>query len=315
MDIEDVAMRDGLATEDPLEQEITKVREQVRSLRRRRSNLKAAITAVKTAPDIMEGVMTTDSTPPANVSGGGKDPEQANPLPTWSSNRMQEQMKHDQQCLYRMGAGATMFEVKDPDPYAVDDGRVLGVRIEVCVGGRFLPPYYLLLNRPISGSTTLRIHKHTTPPAIPLSALAATYLPQPTSSSMTADRRSAKPPPKQDLSCLVRTLRHELMSYHLRLAFIDSIHESTSTPREGDWEPQEHDHIREVSSTDAEGRELRIDWLDGRTGRVRIGTDGDVCNCVIFGEEGRDRRTEREICGGNRRIEGLSARLGQVSRC
>jgi Cenp-O kinetochore centromere component len=43
--------------------------------------------------------------------------------------------KLDAERLYRIGAGATMFEVKDPDPYAVDNGRVLGVRIEICSAG------------------------------------------------------------------------------------------------------------------------------------------------------------------------------------
>lgn len=126
---------------------------------------------------------------------------------------------------------------------------------------------------------------------------------------MTSDGRSAKPPPKQNLSDLVRNLRHELMSYHLRLAFIDSIQESTSLPLEQIREPDEYHRISEVSSTDPEGRELRIEWFDGKTGRVRIATDGDICNCVVFGQEGRETSAERRICGGDYRIEGLVERL------
>ncbi len=53
-------------------------------------------------------------------------------------DRASAQAKHSEQCLYRLGAGATMFEVQDPDPHAVAGGRVLGVRIEVFVGGEWL---------------------------------------------------------------------------------------------------------------------------------------------------------------------------------
>jgi hypothetical protein len=45
--------------------------------------------------------------------------------------------KHEQQSLYRLGAGATLFEARDPDPNAVDGGRVLGIRFDVCVEGPF----------------------------------------------------------------------------------------------------------------------------------------------------------------------------------
>lgn len=87
----------------------------------------------------MEGVRTAVN-PAISADGSGADgSERSIPSKSWTSNRILEQKRHDQQCLYRMGAGATMFEVKDPDPHAVDGGRVLGVRIEVCVGGRIKP--------------------------------------------------------------------------------------------------------------------------------------------------------------------------------
>lgn len=60
------------------------------------------------------------------------------------TDTFEAQARHEQRCLYRLGAGATMFEVDDPDPNAVDNGRVLGVRIEVSVGGansRTVIPY------------------------------------------------------------------------------------------------------------------------------------------------------------------------------
>lgn len=98
--------------------------------------MKTAILAAKTVPDLMEGIMTAESTTTSADDSGAEPLERSIPSQAGRSDRVQQQMRHDQQCLYRMGAGATMFEVEDPDPYAVDGGRVLGVRIEVCVGGR-----------------------------------------------------------------------------------------------------------------------------------------------------------------------------------
>lgn len=99
------------------------------------------------------------------------------------------------------------------------------------------------------------------------------------------------------------------MSHHLRLSFIDSIQKSTSIPPADNREPEGHDQVKEIYSTDAEGCELRIEWFGGRTGRVRIGKGGDIINCVVFGKEGRERSTERRIYGDGK-IEGLMERLG-----
>lgn len=246
-----------------------------------------------------------------------------------------EETKHAQQCLYRLGAGATMFEVKDPDPRAVDKGRVLGVRIEVCIGGLaesparashdhptrplitetgiFLSPYYLLLNRPVPGSPSLRIHKHTIPPCIALSSLASVYLPKPASASASSVRPGegpSKPPPKQDLAGLVRSLRRELLSYHLRLAFIDSMRQTlVATPDDAQPAMGDVDEIVDVSAADADGREIKVEWADRAVARIRIGAAGDVQGCVVHGPAGRDRAWERKIRDPGCRVESLIARL------
>ena len=46
--------------------------------------------------------------------------------------------------LYRVGAGITTLRVQDPNPGAVDDGKVLGVRIDIFDPGAFS---YLLWGR------------------------------------------------------------------------------------------------------------------------------------------------------------------------
>ena len=250
-------------------------------------------------------------------------------------------LKHELQCLYRLGAGATMFEVRDPDPRAFDGGRVLGVRIEVCVqgkssvdgvpsrllhtsadlysAGKFMSPYYLLLNRTYVSSPSLRIHKHTIPPCVPLESLKALYLPQP--KSLSAQRLSygpPKPPPTQNLPGLVRALRRELTSYHLRHAFINSIRQSLvvspheTTPNTDD--PEDPDAIVDVCAVDAEAREIKIEWGDKTLARVRIGGSGAIQDCSVHGVDGRDTALERKIRGADGRIEGLMTRLASHSQ-
>ncbi|KAI9675069.1 MAG: hypothetical protein M1817_001476 [Caeruleum heppii] len=221
---------------------------------------------------------------------------------------------YGREALYRLGAGATMFEVKDPDPFAVDEGKVVGVRIEAFVEDKFLPPYYILLNRPRPTTLPhhLRIHKHTIPAVIPLEHLAALHLPQPAAPS--PDHRSIeslKPPKPQDLPRLVRSLRHEVTSYHLRRSHINALRKtfnlkplplpsdiplgrSPAPPAPAQSSKGSHG-IRDISLVDAAAMGIRIEWVDGRIGRVGIGKGGELTRCVVFGREGKEREVERLI--------------------
>ena len=219
-----------------------------------------------------------------------------------------------------------MFEVKDPDPNAVGNGRVLGVRIEVFVDGtllsqhgrvatalltitgRFLPPYYLFLNRLDSTSPSLRIHRSTIPACIPLSALSARYLPQP-ASTMAGD--VPKPSPKQNLPRLVRELRRELVSYHLRCASIICAQRWYKLDDGGNAKTREHG-IKSIAGEDAGFKDIRLEWANGKIGRVRVGKDGLLQKCVVFGDEGRERHVERQMMAGTRRLEDLRETLMEV---
>ena len=61
--------------------------------------------------------------------------------------------------------------------------------------------------------------------------------------------------------------------------------------------------------SDAEGKDVRILWTDGKVGRLRISPSGVVERCIVIGADGRERAVERSLVGGNRRIEGLGERL------
>lgn len=69
--------------------------------------------------------------------------------------------------------------------------------------------------------------------------------------------------------------------------------------------------IADISAADAEAKQVRIEWMDGRIGRAVVGENGDVLKCVVVGDEGRDYVNERRIMGerGRGKMEALGERL------
>lgn len=218
------------------------------------------------------------------------------------SKPLKEQRKHILTSLYRTGASITSFAAKDPDPNAVNNGKLLGLRIEAFANRKFTRPYYIFLNQAVPGSASLRIHRHTVPPAIPLAALGARFLPQP---KKGIDM-------KQDLGRFIRGLRGQIQAYHNRLAAIGSLRKGLKVDEilrlrdEGD---DEAEGVMDISAIDAEAKQLRIEWTDGGVGRVEIGAQGQVQRCIVTDVEGRNREKEREILGGQRRVELLLENL------
>lgn len=214
------------------------------------------------------------------------------------------QTAHNLENLYRACASITSFQVHDPDPNAVDNGYVLGLRIDVGNAGKFVRPYYIMLNKPYSGSTALRIHRHTVPPCIPLASLAAKYLPAPRLAGGIVKEK------RQDLTTFVRKLRREVTGYHLRIASIKHLRKTFSLDEKLSRKGKEKEReIADISAADAEAKQVRMEWVDGRIGRCVVGMNGEVVKCVIIGEDGRDRDTERRVLGGDKRMEGIADRL------
>ncbi|KAL5906520.1 hypothetical protein ACKVV1_010923 [Pyricularia oryzae] len=248
--------------------------------------------------------------------------------------RRAKQAAHDQRNTYRTCAGITTFKVRDPDPAAVDGGAVLGVRIEVMRSGRFMRPFYVLLNRPwdkdAAAKRYLRVHRHTLPAAIPLAGLAARYLPAPRSAS--SGKR-----PRQDLGAFVRRLRRELVRYHQRLGAVADLRAvvglderskaPVSTPAdeppeavvmksiEDDRESRARQRravagIVDIEPVDTAATQFRFDWRDGRVGRLVIGPGGEVLqSVVVLPDGGRDRVTQQDVFGDCARIEDVVTKL------
>ncbi|KAK6580789.1 hypothetical protein PZA11_007025 [Diplocarpon coronariae] len=226
-------------------------------------------------------------------------PSDTDPLLSASS----AQLAHKQENLYRACAGITSFRIRDPDPHAVDEGKVLGIRIDVSTTGKFIRPYYIMLNKPWPGSDLLRIHRHTVPPSIPLAALADRYLPH--GKGSVAKNGAGK---KQDLRRLVRALRREISGYHNRITIIKSLRKEFRLDEKVSKKGKGRERvITNISAADAEAKQVMIEWADGRIGRAVVGESGEVVKCVVVGEEGRDREVERKIVGGS--MEGIGERL------
>ena len=230
-------------------------------------------------------------------------PSDANPLHTALLSDSTKQSAHIQECLYRACATVTTFKIQDPDPNAVDSGNVLGLRFEVGNMGKFIRPYYVMLNKPFPSSNLLHVHRHTVPPCIPLAVLAARYLPSPKSQEVVKEK-------KQDLVRFVRSLRREIVGYHNRIAVIKSLRKAFALDEKSSKKGKGREKvIGDISAADAEAKQVRIEWIDGRIGRCVVGDKGEVTKCVIIGEDGRDRETERRIMGGDKRMERIAERL------
>ncbi|KAI2781273.1 Cenp-O kinetochore centromere component-domain-containing protein [Daldinia loculata] len=284
-----------LSIAEKLDNEIATLRAQVESLKR---DLKLQTATLITSDSTLQ-LLQADST---KKSGSKKlnDSSRLQELLT----RVDEQNAHKQQCLYRTCASITTFKVRDPDPNAVDGGNVLGLRFEVMSKSRFLRPYYVMLNRPYPNSRFLRVHRHTVPQCIPLSGLTARYLPPPAASDDDSDM-----PKRQDLSSFVRGLRRELVRYHNRTAVIGDLRSMAGLESKKGKAKELEVPITDISAADAQAKQIRVEWSDGRSGRLVMDDDGDILKMVVQGEDGQDRETMRQFLGGSLRVEDVVKQL------
>ncbi|KAF4973125.1 hypothetical protein FZEAL_9413 [Fusarium zealandicum] len=273
---------------DLLDQEISSLKEQVASLRKSLNVETSTILASSSTQNLLK------------PSRSFLSPRNSSSSRTKLISDSDKQKAYIQQCLYRICSSVTSFKVHDPDPNAVDGGHILGLRFEVMSKGQFLRPYYVMLNRPYFNSKNLRIHRHTLPPAIPLPGLAARHLPAP--------RPESNNPPQQNLDRFVRTLRREIVRYHNRLGVSADLrrglglHDKTA-------DNVMPDDIIEVGIADIEAKQIRFSWADDRSGRVVMDDDGNVVKLMMFGREGRDWETTRELYGKYDRIEDVAKKL------
>lgn len=313
-----------MASMENLDNEISAIRAQISSLRARRANLSAVLLST---PRLSTRLSTRlQQRPAAN-----------NSLTDNAMRIIKRQSERNLENVYRACAGVTAYKIKDPDPNAVDDGNVLGVRIEVFVEGKFIETYHVLFNRPSTRhKSMLKIHRHTIPACIPLKQLANKFLPQ--------SQRDASTTTEQNLVKLGRVLRKELVAWHLRNVTLERLraeaglsdkaaqeriekhepaygkilnaHVSNAfvSDDEDDFvEVQQRKRLRKSPATmadieaDLAVRQISIAWSNGQTAVMEITKDGEIVKAVVKKEDGSPMSSlSRKALG---RIEGLITRL------
>jgi central kinetochore subunit Mal2/MCM21 len=245
---------------------------------------------------------------------------------------VERQSKRNLENIYRACAGVTAYKLKDPDPNAINNGNILGVSIDVSIGGKFIETYHVLLNwRERIGNRLLKIHKHTIPPCIPLQHLANKWLP--------TSWKDAEIDPEQDLVRFGRLLRKELVSWHMRVKAVDDLKQeagiSSLKPRDAndgevanagqtlnafvsDDEASsdvEEDGIEDGPvrildiENDAAVREITITWSDRRVAVMTVTKDGRIEKASCRARDGgRDISMSTKAIGP---IGGLIRRLKQ----
>ncbi|KAG9240729.1 Cenp-O kinetochore centromere component-domain-containing protein [Calycina marina] len=294
----------GTVINDPignqLDQEINTLQAQIDQLKSQRKLQAAAVLSSHNTKAILNRLRATKAPSSKN---GQTIPSDTDPL----LSSLSAQHNYNQENLYRACASITTFRVQDPDPKAVGGGKVLGVRIDVSSQGKFIRPYYIMLNKPYVESNLLRVHRHTVPPCMSLSTLAERYLPSP---KLEAGIVKGK---KQDLRRFVREFRKVAVAYHNRITAIKSLRKDfkldEDLKRKNGKGKERERVIVDISAADAEANQVRIEWIDGRVGRCVVGDTGEVKKCVVIGEDGRDRDAERCITERNGRMELIAARL------
>jgi central kinetochore subunit Mal2/MCM21 len=306
-----------MASTEVLDSEISAIRDQIASLRSQRANLTSILLSSPHLATRLE-----------------HRPVQQERLRRNAAKIVKQQTARNLENVYRACAGVTAYKVKDPDPNAVDSGNILGLRIEVSVEGKFVDTYHVLLNRPSSrNKALLRVHRHTIPPCIPVTQLAAKYLPLP--------RRDASKTVEQDVIRFGRILRKELVAWHLRTTAVQNLRTGAglsdkvqgerlgdqeaaygkvlnafvSDDEEGEDEDADFEetrrHNRPVEITDIEAdmavRQITIAWSSGQTAVLEVAKNGEVARAVIRSQGGlRLPDLERRVAG---RMEGLIERL------
>ncbi|KAK2742938.1 hypothetical protein FQN57_005068 [Myotisia sp. PD_48] len=282
-----------------LDDEIELVREEIRKLTEHRQILSASLLS---SSDIQRNLSETDSSSRLAAATAAK---------------------HSVSNLHRIVYSITTFPFADPSPYT-DSPDLLGVRIDISTrGGTFSNPYYVLLKHVVDDDgRLLHIYRHTIPVFINLRPLEQKYLPVPDPQYDSRDKSKSRKNRRQDLRALVRELRRELVAWHLRTDAVALLREQLglsmadgSTPRVVQPQPSTLAQtlgISSVSVVSIDARYIRLEWLDGRVGKLRISNRGIVERAVVVGGEGRDKATESILTRGDGRLGTIVQRMSDA---
>lgn len=272
----------GRHDEAKLDSSIGILRARIKALTRRRAVLRSALLS---SPAIVSRL--------EQAKASSQDPM---PVVDRALDAARRQRRHNTTSLHRVCAGITAFLAQDPDPNAVDGGKILGVRIEDFSNGngRFERPHYVLLHRPWHRGHRggWKVKHHTLPQYIDVSGLERLWLRRGEGKEGGGG--------KQDLGRFARELRRAVMGWRLRAEAV----------RKVEKEAVGHGGVMTVERTDDSCREIRFAWENGASGKISIAYNGKIDGVVVLGAAGRrNRKTERMILGGDGHIGGLAEKL------
>jgi central kinetochore subunit Mal2/MCM21 len=300
-----------MATIDDLDADISDLHARISVLRAHRANLASVLLSQP------------------HLSTRLQSPNQSSKSSETAQAAIELQTKRNLENVYRACAGVTAYKVKDPDPNAINNGNILGVSIDVAIGGKFVETYHVLLNwRSRDGSRLLRIHKHTVPPCIPLQQLVNKWLP--------TSGKDEELDPEQDLVRFGRFLRKELVAWHMRAKAVEVLKKEAGLSNDKAREDQNNGleatgqilnafASDDEASSDAEEdiadgpsrildiecdaavRQIAITWSDRRLAVLTVTKDGRIEKAVCRARDGnRDAAMARKAIGP---INGLIRRL------
>ncbi|KAI5293601.1 hypothetical protein KEM52_005387 [Ascosphaera acerosa] len=297
---------------EKLDARISALRAEIRSLTSRRQYLTSALLS---SPALRSSLKAARSDEPSD-----RRQEQVR-------QRLQKQVdrhtKHVESNLHRMVFSVTSFPYSDPSATQQSNAgtagaRLLGVRFDIPRwDGGYEKPFYIFLRKVHAGGGSqdeshqplLAVYRHTIPAFVPLKEYERRYLPSPSTcigrdegeEALRLQKAQDVPQSPQSLHAFVKAVRKALNAWHVRVSAVNRVqHRLKLAPgRAG---------LLSVTATSLDHRYLRLEWRDGRVGRVRLGEQGQLVRAVVIGEHGsRDKRAEAALLrGGDARIDSLS---------
>ncbi|KAF2674394.1 hypothetical protein BT63DRAFT_419686 [Microthyrium microscopicum] len=208
----------------------------------------------------------------------------------------------------RITAGITAFRVKDPDPNAVNNGKILGVRLDLYSTGQnsFVPPYYLLFRQFEDG--VLKLHQHTIPACISLRPILRKHMP-----TKDEDESAASlPGHSQDLHAFAKGVRKELVGLTTRSDKIEALKQSYAFGAHGRY------CVKDVKAYDPGASNIELELRDGTLVKLLLRSSGDLDKVTVRMPQNADidekRRIEKAILECSDRIESICRALKDMKQ-
>jgi central kinetochore subunit Mal2/MCM21 len=226
---------------------------------------------------------------------------------------LDNRLQHCQTNIHRLAYGVTTFPFVDPAPNT-SNRPLLGIRFDIHRrGGLYGPAYYVFCKRAAHDAQELTLFKHTLPAFIPVDRYRERFLPL-ADEGYGSEDSVHDIAVRQDIEAFVGRIRSDLVGWHLRQDAIAAARRKLGLDAES--ATQDDNGTHDIISFEAETPDanyIRLTWLDGRFGRLRLGNSLHIEKAVVFaevnGQQQRDDETESAIMAQNAALDTLTGRL------